>query len=337
MAFDINELIERFNDGDDIIIKVFGDYNIFFKFLERRGLMGEIDPKNGFNSEYWQNEYLIWAHENNKPIFQKWVSEFLGDVIFDENGKAFLTLNDRSKLSDLFCDSDRYGLSRDSVERILSEDSDWFEYYSESTDDVYRDVIEELSESNKKSLYEYILEELDGQELSPETELMDGIATGQGHPEYWTISSENVSRIVGDEESMNSLLDDVLDDLRSNLYSLHSSSYNSAYEEEIWGDVWNELQTYFDGKGEFKNVPHPYKKETMIQNFIIPINNFDSDILSYLETNKGYGNTGTIEYMGSYLDILREDRECLRVRVSDYPNSTKVDNNINEMFNDYIY
>jgi hypothetical protein len=336
MAFDINELIERFNDGDNIIIKVFGDYNIFFKFLERRGLMGEIDPKNGFNSEYWQNEYLIWAHENNKPIFQKWVSEFLGDVIFDENGKAFLTLTDRGDLSDLFCDSRRYGLSRGTVQNILSEESDYFEYFYESTDNAYRDVIEELNKDNLNKLYEHIVEELDGQELSPETELMSEIAISQGHPEYWTISPENVSRIVYDEESINSLLDDELEDLRSNLYSLHSSSYNSAYEEEIWEDIWNELQTYFDGKGEFKNVPHPYKKETMVQNFVIPINSFDSDILSYLDGNKGYGNTGTLEYQGSYLNILREDRECLSARVSDYPDSTKVDNNINEMFNDYI-
>lgn len=336
MAVDINELIERFNNGDDTIKKIFDDYTIFFKFLNRRGLMGEIDPKNGLGSEDWQNEYLIWAHSENKPVFHKWVMEFLSDVIFDENGNAFLSLTDRGDLSRLFCDNDRNGLSIETIENILSEDSDWFEYFYNSTDDIYRDVIEDLNDKNLNTLYEYIVEELKGQELSPESGLMEDIAVEQGHPEYWTISPENVSRIVNDEDSINSLLDDELSDLRSNLYNLHSSAYNSAYESEIYNDIWDELQTYFEGKGEFKNIPHPYKKDTTIQTFVIPIKDFDSDILSYLEQYKGYGNSGTLEYQGSYINIVNESADCLRVRVSDYPDSYNVEREINEMFNDYI-
>jgi hypothetical protein len=56
----------------------------------------------------------------------------------------------------------------------------------------------------------------------------------------------------------------------------------------------------------------------------------------YLYNNKGYGNSGTLEYHGSYIDIMSEDRDCLSLRVSDYPDSRKVDKYINEFFKDYI-
>ncbi len=98
----------------------------------------------------------------------------------------------------------------------------------------------------------------------------------------------------------------------------------------------HELSTYFEGTGEWVSKPHPYKKNTEIQYFKVPIRNFESDINDYLLNNKGYGNSGTLEYHGSFISIMAEDRDCLSVRVSDYPDSRKVDKYINEFFKDYI-
>jgi hypothetical protein len=98
----------------------------------------------------------------------------------------------------------------------------------------------------------------------------------------------------------------------------------------------NELGTYFVGYGEFVSRPHKYKKDTTVQNFIIPISNFESDIVGLLEVGKGYGNTGTLEYWGSYLDMMREWADCLSVHLPDYPDYREVEKNINEIFGDYI-
>jgi len=63
---------------------------------------------------------------------------------------------------------------------------------------------------------------------------------------------------------------------------------------------------------------------------------FEEDINNYLYNNKGYGNSGTLEYHGSFISIMAEDRDCLTVRVPDYPDSRKVDKNINMYFKEYI-
>jgi len=94
------------------------------------------------------------------------------------------------------------------------------------------------------------------------------------------------------------------------------------------------LETYF-GKGEWISRPHTYKKDTTVEKYRAPIHNFESNILDFLNNGKGYSNS-TLEYWGSYLSILKEDFDCLSVYPSDYPDSRKVDKNINMYFSDYI-
>lgn len=334
MEYSWDEIVEMFNNNDLDVPKYFNDYQTFFKVLKKRGLMGEIDPKNADGGEHWQNEYLLWLYENDRENYYKWIPSLLNDVIF-ENGKAYLEIHDRGDLAKLFCDGHRYDLSRDTIETILG-DGDAYEPYWDTTQDVYRDVIEELTPENDKRLSEYIVKTLNGQQISADTDELQLIASEQGHPDYVEVNMENVKRIIDDEETMNELLGDQLSDLKSELYSIHSSAYNSAYEESVWAEIWSELGTYFEGDGEWISKPHPYKKNTEIQYFKIPIRNFESDVNDYLLNNKGYGNSGTLEYHGGFIEIMKEDRDCLSAQAPDYPDSRKVDKNINEYFKEYI-
>ena len=331
---DFNDIVEKFNNGDLDVKQYFNDYETFFSILKKRGLMGEIDPNNATDGEEWQNEYLIWLSHNDKDAFYKWVLSLLNDVVI-KDGVVYLDVDDRSELSKLFCDRGRNDISRDTIESILSGESDWEPYY-DTTDNVYRDVIEELNDDNLKRLSEYIVEHLEGRGVDPETDVLSEIAEEQGNPEQAYITFDNVAKVINSEETMDYLFDTDLDDLKSELYSIHSNSYNSAYESEVWRSVMNELGTYFVGYGEFVSRPHKYKKDTTVQNFIIPIANFESDVVGFLEDGKGYGNTGTLEYWGSYLGMMNEWADCLSVHAPDYPDSSEVDKNINEMFRDYI-
>ena len=225
--------------------------------------------------------------------------------------------------------------SQDTVKSILSGENDW-EPYWDTTDNVYRDVIEELDKNNIEHLKQVIVSQLSGQKLSPETEEMELIAKEQGHEDFWEISSDNVTRIIDDEESMKELLNNELSDLKSELYSVHSNAYNSAYESDVWDEIWGELSRYFVGDGEFIYVKHPYKKDAQIEKFKIPVNDFEGLINDYLYNNKGYGNSGTLEYQGSFLVTLREDKDCLSAQAPDYPDFQKVDKNINAYFRDFI-
>ena len=288
-----------------------------------------------YYGEEWQNEYLLWLYDNDKENYYKWVPSLLDDIVI-ENGQVYLEVSDRGDLAQLFCDGHRYDLSRSTIEQILGNDPDVFEPYWDTTENVYRDVIEELTPENDKRLQEYIVENLKGKQISPETSELEDIATEQGHPEYVEVTMENVKRIIDNEETMNQLLSDELSDLRSELYSIHSSSYNSAYEEEVYEEIWSELSKYFVGQGKWVTRAHPYKKNTQIDYFKVPINDFEGYVNDYLTENKGYGNSGTLEYHGSFIGILKDWMDCLSAQSPDYPDSRKVDKNINSYFKDYI-
>lgn len=327
----LQKFIDQFNNNELDVELYFGDYETWFDVLKSRGLLHEIDPQN--SAESWQNDFLLWLYNSDRENYYKWVEKFLSDVVV-ENGNAFW-IGDRRDLADLFCDNRRNDISQETIRNIL-EGEDVFEPYHDTTDDVYRDVIEELSKENLELLKSRIIKELSNQELSPETEEMELIAKEQRLNDRWTINSENVSRILDDKESMESLLDGELTDLRADLYSIHSSAYNSAYESDVWEEIMGELDAYFETKkGEWIYQPHPYKKDTKIEKYKIPISDLSGLINDFLFANKGF-NTGTIEYWGSLLGILGEDKECLSVRIPDYPDFRKVDKNINDFFPDYI-
>jgi len=243
-------------------------------------------------------------------------------------------IGDKEDLAELFCDHSRNGLSRDTVSSILQGDYDSYWDSWDLTDNIYRDVVEELTKENLLRLKEYIIETLQGIEVGTHSELLESIAQNQGHPEYVTVDQSNIDQIVDDEETMIELLSRELTDLRGELYNIYGNSYQSAYEDELYNDVMNELETYF-GKGEWISKPHVYRKDTTVEKYKAPIHNFEQEIVDYLESGAGYGY-GTLSYQGTYIGVLRDNHECLSVHPPDYPDSRLVDKNINMYFNDYI-
>ena len=322
---DMQDLIDQFNNGEtDFVENYFNDAETFFKVLYKRGLLDEVD------TEDYQNELLLIYYEYEKEKFWEEVLKYLSDVEL-VNGKPYLIVSDRGELSELFCNGNRNTLSKDTIELILSGEYGnygWNNY--DLTDNVYRDVIEELTKEKLLRLKEYIIKSLEGQKINPHTELLEDYSQQQGHPEYVTIDQSNIDQVVDDEKTMKELMDNELDELKGDLYNIYSDAYNSAYEEELIEDVLSELSTYF-GKGEWVLRPHTYKKNTEVENFRSPIHNFESNILDYLKS-RYY----TLEYFGSYLNMLKDSIDCLSVYPPDYPDSRKVDKNINEYFNDYI-
>jgi hypothetical protein len=329
-------LLDDFNDNDhEQIINLFGDIDTFFEALKGKDLLHLIDPEADGNED-WINEWLLYMYESgHKESFYIYVTDYLSDVEL-KNGKFYFSTRYREELSGVFCDGNRYS-SRDIAERILDDDSDDYEGYHHTTDDIYDDVIRELTPKNLERLYELILFDLKDVNVKTETELLENIAEEQNHPNYVVVDNNNVRQIVNDEETMNFLLSDYLSDMKSNLYSVHHNSYNSAYNDDIWEEVWHELQTYFVGKGEYvaKQLSNKDPNKTQ-QYFEIEIANFESNIIDFLQNNKKYGNSGTLQYMGNYINVLQENFECLRLGIPDYPDNRKVDKYINEYFNDYL-
>ena len=324
---DIDEVIELFNDTELDVNKYFNDSETFFKIMEKRGRIDDLDLENN----YMENDYLAYLSETNGEKFVEEVQKQISDVRFDGEVPV-LQLNDAGDLAKLFCVS-RNDISQDTIREILLGEADWDRYW-DTTDDVYRDVIEELNEENLKYLYSYIIKNLEGIQIEPETELLEDIANVQ-NSEFVTINEKNVESIVKDSETMGYLLDRDLNELDSELNSIHSNAYNMAYETAVFREVWGKLDDMFDvEKRKYVYKPHPYKKETQIEVLEMPIRDFYEPIRDYLYNNKGTNQT--LEYFGNFIGILEENGECLSVWAPDYPDSSEIDKNINEIFGDYI-
>lgn len=332
---EIEDLIDDYNNGNESEwIKYFGDeLDVFFKYAHRRGFFDKLDILDEH-----QNEYLLFLYSIDKPEFYRLITEeYLNDVDMID-GKPYLTTSDKGgNLSKLFCDNRRNDLSRSTVESILNGDNEWGQYNGyDLTDNIYRDVIEELTKENLTRLKEYIVDTLTGVQVGTDTELLESIAETQG-TDYVTINNDNIDEIVDDEETMKELMRDELSDLKNELYYVYETSYNTAYEDQLYKEVTGELEKYFDmPNAKWSSRPHTYKKDTQVEIFQVPIHNFESNILDYLNRSKGWGYNSTLEYWGNYIDILTEDDECLTVYPSDYADSRDVDKNINIYFNDYI-
>ena len=330
---DFQKIINDFNDGEFDAELFFGDWNTFFTVLDKRGLISQIDIEN---TEV-QNSLLIWLYGRDRKRFHEFVVDKLSDVDMDENGVIYLDLDDRSELSNFFCERSRNGLSIYYINSILSGEND-LDLYDDTTDSVYRDVIEGLNPKNMKHLREYVVENLKGQKIETETIELEDIAKEQGHPEYVTVDNSTTAQtIIDDEESMNYLLDTYLEDLKSELKSIHRNAYNQAYETELYRKIFSELQEYINGNGKYYSKPHRFKKDTMTQRFRVPVaSNFDEIILDYLTSNKNRGSRGLLEYWGEYMLIVQDEQNCLTVDSPDYADFREVENNINEIFTDYI-
>jgi hypothetical protein len=326
-------LLDEFNDGNwDEVGSYFNDeFDLFLDYLSKY----ELDHKIAFHEvdEEFKNTILLKNLEINKENTLRFICDDLVTDVSIMDGGYYMYLRSRDELAELFDKGYRDDSSYYAAKAVLLGEDYWEPYY-DTTDDVYGDVIEELDPENMKRLYEYIVNELEGIEISPETELLNDIANVQ-NGESAMINQKNVESVVKDSETMGYLLDHELSELYSELHSIHDNAYNQSYESEVYREVWGALNDIFDiDKREYVYQQHPYKKETQIEVLKMPIRNFYQPIIDYLDNFKG--TTQTLEYHGDFIGILEENDDCVSMRVPDYADHSETVKNINEIFGDYI-
>lgn len=339
MTEKLQSLIDYVNNGNIEFIKdFFGSLESFLNYIGRKGLIHELDIiNNELEFEDEVNKIALAIKEHNPEKFREYVLESLSDVTY-ENGEYYVTLNDKSKLAYLFCDSGRNGMSQSTISEIL--DGEWDFDFWDTTDNVYRDVIQELNKDNLIYLSKKISEELSDVEVEPETELLEEIAEEQGHPEYVSLTPELIhDRIFNDENSTKSILNET-NNIKSDLHSLHNRAYASAYEDEVYSGIMDELETFFDMRySEWVTVPSSVNPNKSHIYFKVKITNFDSEISDYLNNAKNYSEP--LSNYGDYLSILSENISygsinCLNYYAPDYADWSKTKENINELFGDYL-
>jgi hypothetical protein len=334
----LKKIIDEVNSGNwDEYSQFFNnDMELFIKIITKYGLIDFIDPMSDDLRDY-QND-VLYALVNENP--EKWVNFICENVINSDLIKKgddwYLYLNDQEDLSELFYDGRES--TKDLVKSVFSDDH--WEPYWDTTDDIYRDVVEELNNKNLKKLYEKILNEVEGETISTDTEYLEDL-DDSGSDEI-VITKENFGGMFEDEETLKYILKKYASDVRQELYSLHSNCYNSAYENEIYEDIWDELSTFFEGISQFESRPYKYDT-TKTQHYVtVKIRDIAGDITDFLRNMKGsHYSQDSLEYYGSYMGMLKNGMnndvwEYLDFRIPDYPDSSKVDACINEDFENYL-
>jgi len=371
----IFELVNVFNDGnfESEIKPYFNDIMTFFKFINKYGLLYELDinniPYNDISNEVFdyledngilsnfdydsipeafKNNYLIHGLEHNYEDTIKYItSDLLTDVQIRPDGFYLYLGNDRDELASFFCGSSRRDVSAEDVaKQVFGEDglgNDWHF----DVDTKPSDVIDDLDEQNTIHLKDVIFKEIGNVELSLEdydSDFFESLSEEQGTEGYFKIGPEDLNELIKDSDAINELCKKDLSELGQELQNIYWNAYNSAYENEVYELVYDGLDEYFEGK--IDEVPKEItksdgKKVTKYLNYI-KIRDFVGNISLFLENNKGQSYSDSfLEYFGSYSSLMKQliydqDYECIDFRTPDYPDWSTTQKYINEMFRDYI-
>ena len=337
--------VNDFITGDiDHLIDMFDSMENILRFFHKKDLLQYIDPFDADVEDY-QLEILNYLLNvvNDKKTLEYCVSQ-LSDVIPTDDG-YYIRVRDREDFAELFYGGGRDTSARDVAKAVLGEDDMW-DRWGNTTDDIYRDVVEELNPENIERLKQNMLNQLTNWkiEIDDETpDLFNNYADDEG---IFYLTPENVGDVIGDEESFMYLINnDYLEDLESDLSNIHSNAYNSAYETEVYNDVTSELGTFFDMKSaKWEAVPSFKGSEKLTEFYFIKFNPGEvvNSIHKYVEEKNNWGyydynlnNVSTwLNMMNTFMD--NGDESWLDFRIPDYPDSRLVDKYINEFFPDYI-
>ena len=330
----VDKIIANYNNGeiDDVIEGVFNNnVDLFYQYIDKKGRFDDLDYDTEDTEDY-NNYFLYFLANKNPEKFLDIATDSFDDVFKTEDGEYYIGTSDYSDIAKLFCEN-RDSLSPKYVETILDgEDSvQWFDY---TTDDLYRDVIEDLTPENLQLLFEAIIREQ--KIITADTELLEEIAEEQENNGILELNSENLSRIFMDEDSAKSVLNQLEEqgsEIKSNLYFIHESSHNDAYHSEVYDNVMGALEDYFGSKPEYV-YPTEKGKKSYVKMKLNKINFFDY-LKDYIYENRKYPQTN-FDYFGSYLYLISNEDECLKVFAPDYADWSKTKENINSFFPDYF-
>lgn len=339
--------VVKFGEKDNIDITYIPDKewkndNELFDFIAENGFLEGI----GYDDleDTVKNYYLLWMMNKDTNSALKYICDnILTDVVIRDDG-FWLRLRDREELADFFSSSSRrsdYDLQH-IAKQILGDGGLDYGWYSDTTDDVYRDVIKVLNEKNIQILTNYILENIGNKDLNVSdynSDFFEELAQIQARDGIFQITQDDVMSLIDDEEAMNELMGGDLSDLKSELYSIHNNAYNHSYEDMIYTQVMDGLEEYFSSP--IDEVAKQVGEKTRYTPYI-KIRDFYSNVLAFIENNLGMGFSDSIlEYFGSYTGMMNQlfddgIYEPIDFSVDDYPDHRKVDLAINDYFGDYI-
>lgn len=307
-----------------------GDYNIAFDLLAKQNLLFKDEVTSFFEENLFTNWFTYIYKDDPQYVIDYITENYFGDVIQSNDG--YWMNIDREDLSRLFSEN-RWGDGpRGIAKKVLSDDIDDFFNFVE-IDDLYNDVVSELNKDNILRLKESVYNEVEGKEVE-----IDG--------ETDIITHDQIMEM--DEQDLTDFIKENAPEVRSELASLYNSSYESAYYDEVYDLVYRELKYFFGTENLFRDTKTKrtvYDRETQgtkeieVSQTQVNVTNLLPKVINDVLDWGGYESDNDFDYYGSFEGILNrwtDEDNSIDFNIPDYADWNRVNDNMNDMFRDYI-
>jgi hypothetical protein len=340
-------------ESDELSIEeienLIGDFGLLIKKLNDEGILSYIDPFSNMWGSQFQNAIFYHFYKSDPSFIWKLVDKYFSDVT--KIGDTYYYDADYSDLGSLF-NTGRSDISSDTISEILSGEYDMYNGYYD-TDDIYRDVYDELTPEKKQLVNNRIRKELKQMKtIDTETDELEVISSEQGRDDV-ELTDDVITRILDDEDTMVYLINRELVDIGTDLGHVYEGCYSSILLNDWYKTLWGTLEgVVVDSK---EGLEYTYKKnvwnktgdretKTMYSQRYPATNSIYYVVSNWLNYNKdknGY-NDNSLEYFGSYYNVIEDSIEYdlmdnLSVpRLDDYPDSREMEKCINYGISDYF-
>ena len=338
----IDDMVDFVNNWDEEKFELYGGVDNLLKILEKKDRLFDLDLESNVFEEHRDRIFWTLVNSDDPEVRKKTYYRIKKNIInndLEEIGGKWFMVRERQDLADFFCSQSNYrhDSSYSIAKGILSDDA--WEPWHETTDNVYRDVVEELNQNNYEYLKERISAEIVGDTMGVNTDLLEEICNEINcDGDSIIITQDMLDRIMRDEKTTMLVLKQI--GLDGDLHNIHTNAYNSAYHNECFRKVERELSEFFDIE-ETKWIPQEKAGKTYYKHLISVDSKIDEFIYKFLESNHKYLWRDSLEYQGSYSGVLNKlmsdgDIDCLQVNIPEYADYREVESEINSIFKEYI-
>lgn len=331
----LSTILNYIEDGDyqslDRFVDTYfnGNYEVLFNLLNKQNLLEKY-------SEFFEEEmFTKWANymygEDPQYIIDFIVKTYFGDVIQGSDG--YWMNIDKEDLSNLFATGRWSNDGARGVAKIILSD-DIFDFFNfVDINNLYDEVISNLDKNNILKLKESVFNEVEGKEVE-----IDG--------ETDIVTRDQIMEM--DENDLSDFIKENAPEVNSNLASLYNSSYESAYYDEVYDLVYRELKYFFGTENLFKDYTVTRKvldkqtktiKEIEVPAYQVNVTKILPTVIKNVLEWDGYDSDNDFEYYGNFEGLLNRwanEANPIDFHVPEYADWNKVNENLNDMFNDYI-
>lgn len=273
----------------------------------------------------------------------KYTLPVFNDLTLDGDVVTF-TLDDKEDIAQFFY-KDR-DMSIDYIKSLLMGETDPYHYYEDFDRQTLEYLIDDLDEQNINHLKDIIKNTCLGKKVDyrGNNEILEDVIESDGG----LITKDGLEEIYKSDDSMADFIfyTDEMSNTKDNLSRISSYGNEQAMHDENYDNLYSAIEDFFGDKGEEFDTGRKYKKQGMNGNeYTYTDYDYKLDVTSlYEDVIKWWldADYNDLDYWGSFEAMLEEYcgdlsyGDSLSFRHSEYPDSGRFKQIVNEIFFDYI-